>query len=249
MNADVPAPPQRAATSSRFASSLDAATIYRQVKTILPLVALVAVVALGAWFCSPFLQRRATLVFVDLTAVVGLYIFTGNSGVLSFGHVSFMALGAYASAILSLNPAIKGIFLPGLPDAIAHVQLPPLLSGLVGAGCAAIFALIVGPVLMRLSGMSASIATFALLVIVYVVLGNSDSITGGQKSLLGVAAVVGIWTSSGVAVLSLFIAFVYQETRSGLALRAAREDAVAALATGVHVYRERFDGIRVERLR
>ena len=219
------------------------ASFGRSVQRWLPLVVLLIIVGLLALACSfgtPFIQRRATLGLVDLVAVVGLYIFVGNSGLLSFGHVGFMAIAAYASALLSMKPMAKAMFLPGLPAVIAHAQLSPLLSGLVGAVCAALFALLVGLVLMRLSGMAASIATFALLVIVYVVLGNWDTVTGGQKSLMGVPATVGLWTAGLVAGLAMVIAFAYGETRSALLLRAAREDQVAAAATGVHVYGNRL---------
>ena len=213
--------------------------ICRRLLPLFALLAIVAAIALLASEGSPFVQRRVTLGLIDLTAVVGLYIFVGNSGILSFGHVSFMAIAAYVSAILSMKAATKGMFLPGLPTLIEHAELPPVLTGLLGTLCATLFALIVGLVLMRLSGMSASIATFALLIIVYVVIGNLDSITGGQRSLMGIPAPVGLGTSFVVAALALAVAFGYQETRSALALRAAREDEVAARASGVRVYRER----------
>ncbi len=209
----------------------------------LPLVALLAIVGLIALACSfgsPFIQRRATLGLVELTAVVGLSIFVGNSGLLSFGHVGFMAIAAYTSALLSMKPMAKAMFLPGLPALVAHAQLSPLLSGLIGACCATVFAILAGLVLMRLSGMAASIATFALLVIVYVVLGNWDTVTGGQRSLMGVPATVGLTTAGLVAGAAMVIASAYGETRSALLLRAAREDQVAAAATGVHVYKHRL---------
>ncbi len=208
----------------------------RRLLPLLGLLAIIAIIALLAGSGSPFLQRRVTLGLIDLTAVVGLYIFVGNSGILSFGHVGFMAIAAYVSAILSMKAATKGMFLPAL---IEHAELPPILSGLIGAACATLFASLVGLVLMRLSGMSASIATFALLIIVYVVIGNWDSITGGQRSLMGIPATVGLWSSFAIAATALALAFAYQETRGALALRAAREDEVAARASGVRVYRER----------
>ena len=213
---------------------------WRRWLPLLALISVVALIALGSSFAAPFLQKRITLGLIDLVAVVGLYVFVGNSGLLSFGHVSFMAIAAYGSALLSMRPAAKALFLPGLPTLIAHAQLSPMLSGLVGAAGAALFALLVGSVLMRLSGMAASISTFALLVIVYVVLGNWDGVTGGQRSLMGVPATVGLWTAAAVAVLALAVAFTYGETRSALLLRAAREDHVAAMATGVRVYLHRL---------
>lgn len=207
---------------------------------LLALVVLLAVLALLFSWGTPLIQRRATLGFIELVAVVGLYVFVGNSGLLSFGHVGFMAIAAYGSALLSMKPMAKTMFLPGLPTIIAQAQLAPLLSGLVGACCAALFALLVGLVLMRLSGMAASIATFALLVIVNVVLGNWDTVTGGQRSLMGVPAAAGLWSAVAVAVVAVIIAFAHGETRSALLLRAAREDQVAAVASGVGVYKHRL---------
>ena len=57
-------------------------------------------------------------------------------------------------------------------------------------------ALVVGWPLMRLSGISASIATFAVLVVTYVVLGNWTSVTGGQNSLMGLPLYIDLWTAA-----------------------------------------------------
>jgi branched-chain amino acid transport system permease protein len=94
--------------------------------------------------------------------------------------------------------------------------------------------------LMRLSGISASIATFAILVVANVVFGNWTSVTGGQNSLMGLPAYVDLWTAVAWAVAAIVIAFAYQETRSALLLRASREDEAAAQAAGVNVVRHRL---------
>jgi branched-chain amino acid transport system permease protein len=132
---------------------------------------------------------------INLIAVVGLYVFVGNSGVLSFGNVAFMAIGAYVSALLTMKPAAKSVFLPDLPAAIAHAEWPTLPGALAGGIAAALVALVIGWPLMRLSGISASIATFAILVVANVVFGNWTSVTGGQNSLMGLPAYVDLWTA------------------------------------------------------
>ena len=140
-----------------------------------PLVALLAIIiliAVGMSFAPAVLQRRATQGLINLVAVVGLYVFVGNSGVLSFGNAAFMAVGAYVSALLTMKPTAKSVFLPELPAAIAHAEWPSLAGALAGGGAAALLAFLVGMPLMRLSGVAASIATFAVLVVVYIVLGN-----------------------------------------------------------------------------
>jgi len=208
-----------------------------------PLIALalaIIAIALLASLAPTVLQRRATQGLINLVAVIGLYVFAGNSGILSFGNVAFMAVGAYVSALLTMKASAKSVFLPDLPAVIAGVEWPTLAGALAGGIAAAALALVAGWPLMRLSGVSASIATFAILVVAYVVLGNWTSVTGGQNSLMGLPAYVDLWTALGWALAALVIAFIYQETRSALLLRASREDEAAAQAAGINVVRHRL---------
>jgi len=209
----------------------------------LPLLMLVLVVlalAGAAELAPTVVQRRITQGLINLVAVVGLYVFVGNSGVLSFGNVAFMAVGAYVSALLTMPAAAKGVFLPDLPIFLAAAEWPTIAGALAGGFAAALVGLVAGYPLMRLSGISASIATFAILVVVYVVLGNWTAVTGGQNSLMGLPIYVDLWTAAGWAVLAMLIAFLHQESRSALLLRASREDEVAAAASGVHMVSHRL---------
>jgi branched-chain amino acid transport system permease protein len=218
-------------------------TVLETLRRLWPLVALVAIVAamaIVASFAPAVPQRRTTQALINLVAVVGLYVFVGNSGILSFGNVAFMAIGAYVSALLTMKSAAKSVFLPDLPQIIATAEWPALFGALAGGAVAAVVALVVGWPLMRLSGVSASIATFAILVVGNVVFGNWTSVTGGQNSLMGLPAYVDLWTALGWAIAALVIAFAYQETRSALLLRASREDEAAAQASGVNVVLHRL---------
>jgi len=219
------------------------AVIRDMLRRIGPLLLLIAIVFAIAWlasFAGVVLQRRVIFGLVNLVAVVGLYIFMGNSGLLNFSAVGFMAIGAYTSALLTMLPTMKHTFLPDLPLWLGDAHLPPLAGAFAGGGVAATVALVVGWPLMRLTGIAVGIATLSLLIIIYIVIGNWTSLTGGQQSLMGLPAYVGLWTSALFAAGAILLAFVYQETRFALALRAAREDEVAARASGVHVLRERL---------
>lgn len=210
---------------------------------LLPLLILIVIVLAMAGLAElapTVVQRRITQGLINLVAVVGLYVFVGNSGVLSFGNVAFMAIGGYVSALLTMPLAAKGVFLPDLPGFLATAEWPAMAGALAGGVAAALVALVFGFPLMRLSGISASIATFAILVVSYVVLGNWTSVTGGQNSLMGLPIYVGLWTSAGWAVAAIVVAFIHQESRSGLLLRASREDEVAAAASGVHMVSHRL---------
>lgn len=179
------------------------------------------------------LERRVVLGLLNLVAVIGLYIFMGNSGVLTFSAVGFMAIGAYVSALTTLRPMLKQTFLPDLPEWLAVLEVSALGGTLLAGGVAALVALVVGWPLMRLSGIAAAIATLSLLIIAYIGLGNWTSVTGGQTSLMGLTTWVKLWPAALWACAAIVVAFVYQETRWALALRATREDEVAARASGL----------------
>lgn len=185
-------------------------------------------------------QRRVVLCLISVVMVVGLYIFMGNSGVLNFSAVGFMAIGAYTAALLTMPVTAKRTFLPDLPAWLATAELPLLAGPLLGGLLAAAVALPIGVPLMRLSGIAAGIATFSLMFIVYVVLGNWNSVTGGQASLMGFKAWVGLGSAGVFAIGAVILAWLYQESRWALALRASREDAVAARASGLRVVRLRL---------
>ena len=207
---------------------------------LMVLVAVILIIVVLAGMGGIVLQRRVIFGLIHVVAVVGLYIFMGNSGVMNFSSSGFMAIGAYTSALLTMAPGMKSTFLPDLPPWLATAQVAPIWGALAGGGMAGLVALLVGIPIMRLSGIAAAIATLSLMFICYIVLGNWTALTGGQQSLMGLPGYVGLWTAGMSAVAAIIIAFVYQETRGALALRASREDEVAARASGVRIVRERL---------
>ena len=56
---------------------------------------------------------------VKVAIVVALYVFIGNSGVLSFGHISFVALGAWTAGVLSVPRSEKPAIMPNLAHSLA----------------------------------------------------------------------------------------------------------------------------------
>lgn len=213
------------------------------VQRLWPLVSLcvlVTALALIARTLSVEDQRAATLGLINLVLVVGLYIFVGNSGILSFGHVAFMAIGAYASALLTLPPLQKSLFLPGVPSYIANAEWPTIPAALLAAGVAAAIALVISIPLMRLSGLAAGIATLAVLVIVYVVISHWDSVTGGQTTLVGIPTDSTLNAALVWALVALGVAFLFQESQVARRLRASSDDEAAARSIGIGVVRERI---------
>ena len=205
------------------------------------LVAILAVVAAAALIVGtgPF-NQTVIEIFIRVVLVVGLYVFIGNSGVISFGHIGFTCLGAYMTAWLTILPAMKKSKLKGLPDIILNAKLHygwGLIAATIFAG---LCAYVVGKVLMRLSGIAASIATFAVLAVIIQVYSNWDSVTGAQSSVVGIPIVRTIWPYFACAVIVVLAGYAHSISRSGLALRAARDEATAAAASGVDIPRERL---------
>ncbi len=199
---------------------------------VVPLLAITfAVDLLG----NVIVQRIVTVMFINLLVVLGLQLFIGNSGLLSFAHVGFMGIGAYATALFSMSPAAKAQALPNLYPVLTEVHLPLLLALLLGATAAAVVAAVIGLPLMRLSGAAAVIATFSLLVIIHTVLINWSQVTNGPRTIFGLDRATTLWLAAGMALLGLGMAYWFKETSLGLQLRASRDQEHAAACLGTNV--------------
>lgn len=204
-----------------------------------PLALLVVVGVVGS-FMSTSIALDFTSAIVTACMVIALYVFAGNSGVLSFGHVSFVAVGAFAAGLVSVPEALKRSVSPDLYGVIASAQVDNWLSLVIAAAVGGAFAFLFGIPLMRLSGLAAGIATFAMLEIVHNVLRNWSRIGPGAKTLSLVPETTSLWQATLGAVAVALIAYAYQRSTFGRRLRATREDPVAAQGSGIHVHRQRL---------
>ena len=66
---------------------------------------LVVLVGLLATVVSRSTEVHVLDAIVSVAIVVAIYVFVGNSGVLSFGHISFFAVGVWAAGVLSRSPS------------------------------------------------------------------------------------------------------------------------------------------------
>lgn len=218
-----------------------ATRLLRPIWTPLVLVAALAlIVILTTALGDRQSQLTVTEMMIRVAIVVGIYVFSGNSGVLSFGHVGFLCVGAYASGWAACDPQWKQMMLTGLPAFLQDHSYPMPVAVLFGGFAAAAAALVFGLAIMRLSGIAASIATFSFLVIVQSVYASWDSVTGGTGSITGIPTIVGPWWSLLFAAVAVAIAFPFQNSGSGLMLRASREDEVAAVACAIAIPRLRL---------
>ncbi|WP_292899141.1 branched-chain amino acid ABC transporter ATP-binding protein/permease [Nitratireductor sp.] len=185
-------------------------------------------------------ERVLTVFFISLIAVTGIGVYSGNSGILSFGHVAFMGIGAYVSGLLTLPAGLKMATLRGLPDWLAATELSLIPAIVVAVLVTAVIALLIGIAIGRLEGSAASIATLGLLVIVHGVIIGWRDVTRGAQSFFGVPRDTTLIIAAVACVIALIAARWYRDSLSGLRLRAGRENAIAAKAVGINVQRERL---------
>ena len=215
----------------------------RRVDPLLQLLAplaLVGVAVLVGTLVSTSTETYVINALVNVAIVVALYVFIGNSGVLSFGHISFVAVGAWAAGVLSMPVEEKPAIMPHLFGVLGNHTVGNLWSLVIAAAVGAAYALLVGLPLMRLSGLAAGIATFGVLEITHNVLRYWDKIGPGLSTFSAVPETTGLLQAALGAALAVVVAFAYKRSRFGRLLSATREDAAAARAVGVSVYRQRL---------
>ena len=215
----------------------------RHLRSTLELLApavLVVAVALFGTVVSSSTETYVVTTLVDVTIVVALYVFIGNSGVLSFGHISFVAVGAWTAGILSMPTSEKPAIMPNLAGFLRDTTVGNVPSLALAAAVGGVYALIVGLPLMRLSGLAAGIATFGVLEITHNVLRYWEKIGPGLNTFSAVPETTGLLQGAIGALIAVVVAFLYQRSRYGRMLRATREDAAAARAVGVSVYGQRL---------
>ena len=110
----------------------------------------------------------ATLALMQVAAVLALATFSGNSGIVSFGHSAFMGIGAYVFSVLVMPKGIQASALPNLPMWLQGHELSIAAALLIVLVVGLVVGILSGFPLARLSTGSAAIGTLAFLIIIHV---------------------------------------------------------------------------------
>lgn len=215
-------------------------TVAGRLRQLAPPLLLILVIGLVGNLVAASTKTEIVGVLVNMTIVISLYVFVGNSGIISFGQISFVAIGAFAAGVMTIPAIVKPTLLPELFPFIADNSVSSFESLFLAMALGGIVAAVGGIALMRLNGLAAGIATFALLQIVHNVLRYWEKIGPGAKSLALIPETTGLLEATLGAIFAAVIAFAYQHSRSGRLLRASREDPIAARALGVNIHRHRL---------
>jgi branched-chain amino acid transport system permease protein len=180
---------------------------------------------------------------------LGLNVQWGQTGLFNVGVAGFVAVGAYASALLTT---------PDAPNRLGGFGLPIAVGWAGGALAAGLLTFVVGAITIRLRADYLAIATFGLAVMVQLALLNLEPVTGGPFGIGFIprpfAATAGDPTLFGALNLGLLLvvtlllyAGLERLMRSpwGRVLRAIREDEAAAGALGKNADRFRLQAFAI----
>jgi branched-chain amino acid transport system permease protein len=182
----------------------------------------VAIAAILPLIADEYDLVLATDVLVFALFATSLQFMLGPGGLASFGHAAYFGLGAYAAALAARH---------GAPMAVA-VTLAPAVAGLG--------ALAFGWFCVRLSGIYLAMLTLAFAQIIWSIVFQWDSFTGGSNGLVGVWPPVWLGDKQAyfyftltVTALALIALAWLAQTAFGYALRAARDSRIRAEAIGI----------------
>lgn len=186
-------------------------------------------------------ERLVTIALIDAILVLGIQIYVGNTGVLSFGHIGFGAIAGYMFAVFAIAPEEKLKRIPDAPFGLVDAHVDTWLAVVIAIVITVVIAFIVGLGLARSGAESGAVAatviTLALLFVTHEVARNYPKLTGGDRA--GLSFRIGGALDSRVAIYlcllgAIVVARLYAQSRSGRLAVAAREDNLAARAMGVN---------------
>ena len=180
--------------------------------------ALVAVLV-SAGIINIFYIQIIESIGINIILAVGLNLIVGFSGQFSLGHAGFMAIGAYATAILTKGATDYATF-------YLSILLGALLSGLI--------AFLVGLPTLRLKGDYLAIATLGVAEIVRIFLINGGELTNGAAGIYGIPPFT-TWSLVFIfAVLTTVLTVNFIKSPMGRNVLSVREDEIAAESVGVN---------------
>lgn len=177
-------------------------------------------------------------------AILGLSmnLVNGFTGLFSLGSAGFMAIGAYVTTILFMSPEAKGtiFYLEPMVPFLQNIQLPFGLSLVVAGLVSAAAAFLIGFPCLRLRGDYLAIATLGFSEIIRVLFTNMQTITNGSVGFKGIPQVVNLWWSFGVLAVVVIFIIRLMRTSYGRALKAIRDDEVAAESMGISLFKHKM---------
>ena len=169
-----------------------------------------------SWF---YIEGILIIVGVNLMVVLWLSLLTGFTGLFSFGHAGFMAIGAYVSAICTLN-----------------YNMPFLVAMVIGAIAAMIMSFLIGYFTLGLKGDYFCIATLGFGESVRLIFDNLDFF-GGARGLSGIPMVTTFPMVLVICIIAVIAITLLIHSRHGRNMIAIREEELASQTIGINVFK------------
>ena len=175
---------------------------------------------------------------------VSMNLLNGVTGQFSLGQAGFMTLGAYTYAILTIPVAARPnvYYLYGICDALANVCLPIIPALIVAGLVAAAFAALIGAPVLRLKSDYFAIATLGFAEVVRIVVASSplNRITNGSLGLNSIPSFKSYYAIFAVVIICIAIMALIKKSTYGRALKAIRDDEIAAEAMGINLAKHKM---------
>ncbi len=203
-------------------------------KNLLPLSAIILaalVIVSGLIYLGVIDEYTAqilTLAGINVIIALSLNLISGFTGQLALGHAGFMAVGAYATAVL-----------------VMQFNTPMVLAIIAGGVVTTFFGVLIGFPTLKLRGDYLAIVTLGFGEIIRVIMVNLEGLTGGAAGLKGIPpftedlvwapAVSFIWVYIFM-VLTIILVSNLIKSSPGRAIISIREDEIAANSMGINVF-------------
>ncbi len=209
--------------------------------TVLLLLALAGVLCYIDGNASKYIIRITILCAINIVLALSMNLVQGFTGIFSLGHAGFMAIGAYAVALLTIPVKKKAtiFMLEPLIQPLDTLTLPFGVALLIGGLLAAGIAFFIGLPCLRLRGDYLAIATLGFSEIIRILITNAQSITNGAQGLKSIPK-TNLWWCYGIALATIVFIALFISSSHGRTLKAIREDEIAAESMGIPLLKSKL---------
>jgi branched-chain amino acid transport system permease protein len=217
----------------------------KRTKNIIYLV-LLAALYVGIWAIEQTTKNRMLLTVLEKGAIyaliaVSMNLLNGFTGLFSLGQAGFMLVGAYTYAVLTIPMTRRAAVYQLYKGGLIQFELPFLVAILLAGLLAALFAGLVGMPVLRLKSDYLAIATLGFAEIIRAVIqyDKLGPITNGSNLLKTYPTYDSILFPFIVAGICIAIILLLIHSTYGRALKAIRDDEIAAEAMGINLFQHK----------
>ena len=210
--------------------------------TYLSVLVLLSVLLLAQEYADEYQVRILNMVAIYITLAVSYNLINGVTGQFSLEPNAFVALGAYTASLLTLTPLEKemSFIIDPCIWPLSVISIPFFPAIIIGGLVASFFGFLMGFPVFRVRGDYLAIVTLGFGEVIRVVANNLQSVTNGPLGLKGISPYTNLWWSWGLALVTLFVINRLVKSSYGRALKAIRENELAAESMGINAFRHKL---------